>query len=125
MDGPRGLEGYSSRLHAMRRHRHFQDTKHAVFLEQARQNLSQAKDDTLLAKQAEQASRRARSFAFLLGRADAWAVNTQIETNDGSGTLQVVKSGEAAISDDASNESPTTPKDDPCEPEKPRGQGSK
>ena len=108
MDGPRGLEGYSSRLHAMRRHRHFQDTKHAVFLEQARQNLSQAKDDTLLAKQAEQASRRARSFAFLLGRADAWAVNTQIETNDGSGTLQVVKSGEAAISDDASNESPHT-----------------
>ena len=57
----------------MRRHRHFQDTKHAVFLEQARQNVSQFKDDTMLAKQAEQASRRARSFAFLLGKADAWA----------------------------------------------------
>lgn len=27
----------------------------------------------MLAKQAEQASRRARSFAFLLGKADAWA----------------------------------------------------
>lgn len=57
----------------MRRHRHFQDTKHAVFLEQARQNLSQYKDDTQLAKQAEQASLRARSFAFLLGKADQWA----------------------------------------------------
>lgn len=68
-DGSRGLEGYSSRLHAMRRQRHFQDTKHAVFLEQARQTLSQNKDDTMLAKQAEQASRRARSFAFLLGQA--------------------------------------------------------
>ena len=67
--GSRGLEGYSSRLHAMRRQRHFQDTKHAVFLEQARQNLSQYKDDTMLAKQAEQSSRRARSFAFLLGQA--------------------------------------------------------
>ena len=77
MQGPRGLEGYSSRLHAMRRHRHFQDTKHAVFLEQARQNLSQAKDDTMLAKQAEQSSRRARSFAFLLGQADAWAAHSE------------------------------------------------
>ena len=79
MQGPRGLEGYSSRLHAMRRQRHFQDTKHAVYLAQARQNLSGYKDDTMLAKQAEQSSRRARSFAFLLGKADAWAASRSDE----------------------------------------------
>ena len=81
--GSRGLEGYSSRLHAMRRQRHFQDTKHAVFLEQARQNLSQLRDDTMLAQQAEFSSRRARSFAFLLGQADAWAARSEAKEDDG------------------------------------------
>jgi hypothetical protein len=110
----------------MRRHRHFQDTKHAVFLEQARQNLSQSKDDTLLAKQAEQASRRARSFAFLLGRADAWAVNTEIGKDDNPGTLPVVKPGETGISDDTVFiEPPASPECDPGESEKPHGPGSK
>jgi len=32
----------------------------------------------MLAKQAEQASRRARSFAFLLGKADAWAAQKEV-----------------------------------------------
>lgn len=67
-EGPRGLEGYSSRLHAMRRQRHLQETKHAVFLEQARQNISNERDDELLARQAAMASRRARTFATLLGQ---------------------------------------------------------
>jgi hypothetical protein len=74
--GPRGLEGYSSRLHAMRRQRHLQDTKHAVFLEQARQSISNERDHEQLARQAEIASRRARTFASLLGHADAWAARS-------------------------------------------------
>jgi len=71
------LEGYSSRLHAMRRQRHLQDTKHAVFLEQARQNISNERNEELLARQASMASRRARTFATLVGQADAWVVNAE------------------------------------------------
>mmetsp|Transcript_7977 Transcript_7977/g.15933 ORF Transcript_7977/g.15933 Transcript_7977/m.15933 type:complete len:234 (-) Transcript_7977:354-1055(-) len=103
----RGLEGYSSRLHAMRRHRHFQDTKHAVFLEQARQNINKFKDDTMLAKQAEQASRRARSFAFLLGKADAWAAQkddspTPFESEDGDvgDKSSVCPAGQSSVEED-------------------------
>jgi hypothetical protein len=80
IQGPRGLEGYSSRMHAMRRQRHFQDYKHCVFLEQARQNLNATKDDSMLAQQAQQSSRRARSFAILLGTADARAVSQEAES---------------------------------------------
>mmetsp|Transcript_41962 Transcript_41962/g.64611 ORF Transcript_41962/g.64611 Transcript_41962/m.64611 type:complete len:249 (-) Transcript_41962:200-946(-) len=71
--GPRGLERLSSRLHAIRRQRHLQEVKHAVFLEQARQNISNRPDADLLAMHAEYASRKSRAFARLLGRADAWA----------------------------------------------------
>lgn len=84
MQGSRGLEGYSSRLHAMRRQRHFQDYKHCVFLEQARQNLNATKDASMLARQAQQSSRRARSFAFLLGQADAWAAHSDESDEDES-----------------------------------------
>lgn len=81
--GPRGLEGYSSRLHAMRRQRHLQDSKHAVFIEQARQSMCNERDDEQLARQAELASRRARKFAILLGQADAWAArNPPIPSGD-------------------------------------------
>jgi len=80
-EGPRGLEGYSSRLHAIRRQRHLQETKHAVFLEQARQNIRNERDDELLAQHAEMASRRARTFAALMGKADAWAA--QHDSDDG------------------------------------------
>lgn len=99
MQGPRGLEGYSSRLHAMRRQRHFQDARHAVFLEQARQNLSATKDDTMLARQAERSSRRARSFAFLLGRADAWAASQN--NDDGDEKRRKSESVEEASEQDA------------------------
>jgi hypothetical protein len=67
------LERLSSRLHALRRQRHLQEIKHAVFLEQARQNISNQKDSELLARQAEFASRKPRAFAYLLGHADACA----------------------------------------------------
>jgi hypothetical protein len=52
------------------------DTKHAVFLEQARQSISNERDEEQLARQAELVSRRARTFAELLGHADAWAVRS-------------------------------------------------
>jgi hypothetical protein len=71
---PRGLEVYSSRLHALRRQRHLQESKHAVFLEQARQQSHNQRDADRIAFLARRASRWARSFAVLLGRADAhWA----------------------------------------------------
>jgi hypothetical protein len=72
-DGPRGLERLSSRLHAIRRQRHLQEIKHAVFLEQARQNIANQRNSELLARQAELASRSSRAFANLLGIGDAWA----------------------------------------------------
>jgi hypothetical protein len=58
----------------MRRQRHLQEIKHAVFLEQARQQVTNQRDSELLGRQAEFASRKARAFAHLLGQADAWAV---------------------------------------------------
>jgi hypothetical protein len=47
--------------------------KHAVFWEQARQNISNQPDADLLGRHAEFASRKSRAFARLLGHADAWA----------------------------------------------------
>lgn len=77
----------------MRRQRHLQDSKHAVFLEQARQILCNQRDDDLLARQAEQASRRARSFATLLGQADAWAATSK-EEEEGLGRNDFVHSND-------------------------------
>ena len=57
----------------MRRQRHLYEVKHAVFLEQARQQIANRKDAELLAGIAEVASRKARAFAAFLGQADAWA----------------------------------------------------
>uniref|UniRef100_A0A7S2V9U9 Uncharacterized protein n=1 Tax=Entomoneis paludosa TaxID=265537 RepID=A0A7S2V9U9_9STRA len=76
---PRGLEGLSSQLHAWRRVRHHNENKHAVFLEQARQSLLLCRDEERLAYQAARASSRARSFATLVGKADAWAVQHEQE----------------------------------------------
>jgi hypothetical protein len=75
--GPRGLERLSSRLHAIRRQRHLQEVKQAVFDEQARQSGSNQRNSELLAKQAEFATRKSRAFANLLGIGDAWAVAQQ------------------------------------------------
>jgi hypothetical protein len=58
----------------MRRQRHLQEVKHAVFLEQARQNIANQRNSESLARQAEFASRKARAFANVLGMGDAWAV---------------------------------------------------
>lgn len=88
--GPRGLERLSSRLHAMRRQRHLQEIKHAVFLEQARQQIANQRDSELLGRQAEFASRKARAFAHLLGQADAWAV-----THDCLPTIGTLEENEA------------------------------
>ena len=77
--GPRGLERLSSRLHAIRRQRHLQEIKHAVFLEQARQQITKQKNAERLAQHAENASRNARAFATFLGKADAWAVKNDDE----------------------------------------------
>jgi hypothetical protein len=76
---PRGLEVYSSRLHALRRQRHLQESKHAVFLEQARQQSHNQRDADRIALLARRASRWARSFAVLLGRADAhWVAANRV-----------------------------------------------
>lgn len=88
-DGPRGLEGYSSRLHAIRKQRHLQDAKHAVFLEQARQVTWNEPDPELLARQCAKASCKARSFAALLGQVDALAAKTDKE---GSGSSEEAES---------------------------------
>jgi hypothetical protein len=73
-DGPRGLERLSSRLHAIRRQQHLQSVKHAVFLEQARQNVTNQSNSEELARHAAYASRKSRAFANLLAMGDAWAV---------------------------------------------------
>lgn len=48
----------------------------------ARQNISRERDDELLARQASMASRRARTFATLLGQADAWAAKNDSEGDE-------------------------------------------
>ena len=80
--GPRGLERLSSRLHAIRRQRHLQEVKHAVFIEQARQNVSNQHNSELLAQQAQYATRNSRAFANLLGIGDAWAAAHQDDDGD-------------------------------------------
>jgi hypothetical protein len=85
---PRGLEVYSSRLHALRRQRHLQESKHAVFLEQARQQSHNQRDADRIALLARRASRWARSFAVLLGRADAhWVAANRVVDAGGDGGL--------------------------------------
>jgi hypothetical protein len=116
---PRGLEVYSSRLHAMRRQRHLQESKHAVFLEQARQQSHNVRDADLLACQARRASRWARSFATLLGRADAWAAATADDDNHIAGALAEAAPPSADGATD--NSSPSTLNDEmdestPCVP---------
>lgn len=74
-DGPRGLESYSSRLHAIRRQRHLLATKHAVLIEQARQIIFNGRSDELLALHSLQSSERARCFAALLGRLDEYVAH--------------------------------------------------
>lgn len=98
-EGPRGLEVYSSRLHALRRQRHLQESKHAVLGEQARQRHGVFLDassyqqngvgqggggggDEVLAWRAAQASQRARTFATLLGQADAWVAHRHLHDDD-------------------------------------------
>lgn len=71
MELPRGLEGYASRLHAIRRQGHLRDARHAVLVEQARQTLIQDYQPELLAERSAEASLRARQFAVWLGQADA------------------------------------------------------
>jgi hypothetical protein len=66
----------------MRRSKHLLQQKHAVFMEQARQVMSNERNEELLALQASTASRRARSFATLLGQADAWVVHKEEEQGD-------------------------------------------
>jgi hypothetical protein len=120
---PRGLEVYSSRLHALRRQRHLQESKHAVFLEQARQQSHNVRDADLLACQARRASRWARSFATLLGRADAWAAATADDDDphhhrDGARTDPAGPAANGATD----NSSPSTLNDEmdesaPCAPD--------
>lgn len=81
-EGPRGLEMYSSRVHAQRRQRHLQESKHAVLMEQARQIVLNERDEERLARQASMASRKARTFATLLGQADAWAASHVVTTSE-------------------------------------------
>jgi hypothetical protein len=76
----------------MRRQRHLQEIKHAVFLEQARQQIANQRDSELLGRQAEFASRKARAFAHLLGQADAWAVTHDSLPSTG-GTLEENEAG--------------------------------
>jgi hypothetical protein len=54
-----------------------QEVKHAVFIEQARQNVSNQRNSELLAQQAQYATRNSRAFANLLGIGDAWAAAHQ------------------------------------------------
>ena len=85
---PRGLEGYSSRLHALRRARHVAETRRAVFLEQAMQSILSSStssnnnnsDEAIqrLAETSAQASLNSRWMAMVWGHADAaWVVEQQ------------------------------------------------
>jgi hypothetical protein len=106
-------------LHAIRRQRHLQEIKHAVFLEQARQQVSKQKNAELLAQHAEYASRNARAFASFLGKADAWAVKNDeevlaAETSSSSSTeetetVDVEDKKPAAIDHHNTGETKTTP----------------
>jgi hypothetical protein len=63
-------------MHAFRRQRHLHATKHAVLLEQARQNITSQRNDELLAQSSIKSSLRARSFAALLGRMDEYVAKS-------------------------------------------------
>jgi hypothetical protein len=87
----------------MRRQRHLKDTKHAVFLEQVRQSITNERNEEQLARQAELASRRARTFATLLGHADAWAVRSS--ENQDECNQQTKGIGSRKVSDDSESSS--------------------
>lgn len=72
-DDIRGLERWLCRTYAVSRAKCLSDTKHAVLLEQARQFLSQERDEEAIARVAQGASREGRAFAAMLGGADAAA----------------------------------------------------
>lgn len=71
-------------MHALRRQRHLQETKQAVLFEQARQRVLPPCERSveLLAHHAATASRRARTFAELLGQADAWVARQEEACHD-------------------------------------------
>ena len=78
-----------------------QDSKDAVFLEQARQIISNERDDEELARQAELVSRRARTFAKLLGHADAWAVRSSENQHECKEQTESEGNGSHEVSDDS------------------------
>jgi len=69
----RGLERWLCRTYAVSRAKGLSDSKHAVLLEQARQFLAHEQDEEAIARVAQEASRKGRAFAALLGQADAAA----------------------------------------------------
>jgi hypothetical protein len=76
--GPRGLERLSSTHHAFRRHRHLQEVKHAVLMEQARQREANRRNSELLARYSECATQNSRAFASWMGVGDAWAAGQNV-----------------------------------------------
>mmetsp|Transcript_27147 Transcript_27147/g.63057 ORF Transcript_27147/g.63057 Transcript_27147/m.63057 type:complete len:305 (+) Transcript_27147:168-1082(+) len=89
-ESPRGLERWSSKLHGFLRGKHVSEVKHAVLLEQARQFLAAQRDQDEIARVAQEASKRARAFAQLLGQADALAIYGEKKDNDEGGKKRVV-----------------------------------
>lgn len=105
----RGLERWLCRSYATSRAQGLNDTKHAVLLEQARQFLTHEHDDEAIAKAAQQASRKGRAFAALLGQADAAAAKLSEQQDDLLRNYKRVEpvqdySVEDPVSDDSSQE---------------------
>jgi hypothetical protein len=73
----RGLERWAWKEYAVLRTKHAKELKNAVFQEQARQFISENRDQEIIARLAQEKSKNARVFAALLGQADAIAAKQQ------------------------------------------------
>lgn len=70
-DGARGLERYACKDYACFRRKDITNTRTVVLAEQARQRQDRAHDSDAISLVAKEASRRARTFAHMMGEADA------------------------------------------------------
>lgn len=108
----RGLERLICRNYAISRAQGMNDSKHAVLLEQARQFLTQERDEEAISRVAQEASKRGRAFAAMLGQADAAAAKLVDQQDDhlmstiGTKRIEPSRSfdGEDPISDDSSTD---------------------
>lgn len=92
------MERWSSKVHGFLRGNRVGQAKHAVLMEQARQFLVNQQDSDAIANVSAKASRRSRTFAMLLGAADAISVSCDRKRcRDDSAVQQARKMAKTAV----------------------------